>query len=66
MAEKGTSDWESFEMKEKIIQDGPAFSDTSDTEPIIQKPAQNDEIPDGGLIGWYQVLGSFFLFFNTW
>jgi len=23
-------------------------------------------IPDGGLIAWLQVLGSFFLFFNTW
>ena len=23
-------------------------------------------IPNGGLIAWLQVLGSFFIFFNTW
>lgn len=25
-----------------------------------------DEIPDGGLIAWLQVAGSFALFFNSW
>ncbi|CAI6340511.1 unnamed protein product [Periconia digitata] len=34
-------------------------------------PPTNDannasSIPDGGLVAWLQVLGSFFLFFNTW
>ena len=24
------------------------------------------EIPNGGFIGWLQVAGSFFIFFNTW
>ncbi|WFD00411.1 hypothetical protein MYAM1_003160 [Malassezia yamatoensis] len=26
----------------------------------------DDSIPDGGLTAWLQVLGSFFMFFNTW
>lgn len=26
----------------------------------------NDEIPDGGWKAWLQVLGSFFLMFNSW
>lgn len=25
-----------------------------------------DEIPDGGLVAWLQVAGSFALFFNSW
>jgi hypothetical protein len=27
---------------------------------------QNHEIPNGGFKAWLQVLGSFFLFFNSW
>lgn len=33
-------------------------------EPALPTPA-NDP-PDGGLKAWLQVVGSFFLFFNTW
>ncbi|RDW91297.1 MFS monocarboxylate transporter-like protein [Coleophoma crateriformis] len=29
-------------------------------------PPASDEIPNGGLTAWLQVLGSFILFFNTW
>jgi len=29
-------------------------------------PFANTEIPNGGLTAWLQVLGSFFLFFNSW
>jgi hypothetical protein len=29
-------------------------------------PDFNKDIPNGGLTAWLQVLGSFFLFFNTW
>ena len=25
-----------------------------------------DDIPNGGLVAWMQVLGAFFLWFNTW
>jgi hypothetical protein len=25
-----------------------------------------DDIPNGGLVAWLQVLGAFFLWFNTW
>ncbi|KAM3084419.1 hypothetical protein ACMFMG_001476 [Clarireedia jacksonii] len=29
-------------------------------------PPQAPAIPDGGIVAWLQVLGSFFLFFNSW
>ena len=39
--------------------DGIDQSTKQDTSPA-------DTIPDGGLTAWLQVLGSFFLFFNSW
>lgn len=32
------------------------------------KPSANDtsSIPNGGIKAWLQVLGTFFIFFNTW
>jgi hypothetical protein len=34
----------------------------------ILKPSANESqaSPDGGLKAWMQVLGTFFIFFNTW
>ncbi|KAI0006260.1 putative MFS monocarboxylate transporter [Xylariaceae sp. FL0662B] len=32
----------------------------------ISTIVQSDEVPDGGLVAWLQVLGSFALYFNTW
>jgi hypothetical protein len=29
-------------------------------------PAAADDIPDGGTVAWLQVLGGFFVIFNTW
>ncbi|THY81135.1 MFS general substrate transporter [Aureobasidium pullulans] len=29
-------------------------------------PSDPDDIPNGGLVAWLQVLGAFFLWFNTW
>ena len=33
-----------------------------------QKASVNDttSIPDGGIKAWMQVMGTFFIFFNTW
>lgn len=53
-------------MAEKDLEDNSMPAETPDSSPIIRKPPQNDEIPDGGLIAWSQVAGSFFLFFNSW
>lgn len=53
-------------IAEKDTEDTSLPADSPDITPIIQKTPQNDEIPDGGLIAWCQVLGSFFLFFNSW
>ena len=39
--------------------------DAEVTEAKESKPPV-DTIPDGGVIAWLQVLGSFFLFFNSW
>ena len=30
------------------------------------KSSFSDDVPNGGTKAWLQVLGSFFLFFNTW
>ncbi|CAG8929644.1 unnamed protein product [Penicillium salamii] len=38
-------------------------------EPSLEKPASNvidSSPPNGGTRAWFQVVGSFFLFFNTW
>jgi hypothetical protein len=32
----------------------------------IAAPASNNKIPNGGLVAWLQVLGSFFMFMNSW
>lgn len=32
----------------------------------LEKQEDTDDIPNGGTIAWLQVLGSFFLWFNTW
>jgi len=42
---------------------------TDANEPKNDTPAikpQASDIPNGGFVAWYQVLGSFFLFFNCW
>ncbi|PVI04849.1 MFS general substrate transporter [Periconia macrospinosa] len=43
---------------------------TQQVEPAKSQPGASvnnaSSIPDGGLMAWLQVLGSFFLFFNTW
>ena len=33
---------------------------------LEQANQTTDDIPNGGLIAWLQVLGAFFLWFNTW
>jgi hypothetical protein len=33
---------------------------------VAEKSSAEDPPPDGGLQAWLQVLGSFFLFFNSW
>lgn len=33
---------------------------------VADKPPAEELPPDGGLDAWLQVLGSFFLFFNSW
>lgn len=44
----------------------------ADAEAEIPPPPQGPavasfaNVPDGGLLAWSQVVGSFFLFFNTW
>jgi hypothetical protein len=51
--------------------DLPAESDNTITEkdettPVPPQNAGPSPPPDGGLVAWMQVLGSFMLFFNTW
>ena len=38
---------------------------SNDVPPAPKSNASND-IPNGGFVAWFQVIGSFFLFFNCW
>jgi hypothetical protein len=55
--------------KSMILPTGPSHEkDVSETEE--QAVSEPEDVPppppDGGLTAWLQVLGSFFLFFNSW
>lgn len=53
---------------ERDPQDGHEDEENNDLERIASsKPSVNNikSVPNGGLWAWLQVLGSFFLFFNT-
>lgn len=40
--------------------------DRASDNAVKEAPSPADTIPNGGLIAWLQVVGSFFLFFNSW
>jgi hypothetical protein len=39
---------------------------SSNISDLEQADQTVDDIPNGGLVAWLQVLGAFFLWFNTW
>lgn len=48
---------------------GPVPATAAELEPVTTKAHSVnhvDSIPNGGLIAWLQVLGCFFIFFNSW
>jgi hypothetical protein len=51
------------EIKDVDASSGPSSS--PEPTPAPAPPAQSP-IPNGGLTAWLQVLGAFFLFFNSW
>lgn len=58
---------ESEPAQEKECTTPPAeTSDDGIDQSTKQDTSPADTIPDGGLTAWLQVLGSFFLFFNSW
>ena len=70
-------DEKEVELPAESIESNQAAEDDSDPvpatvvelEPVTTKAHsvnQVDSIPNGGLIAWLQVLGSFFIFFNSW
>jgi len=42
------------------------MTEESDLEIEADEKVVKSKIPNGGLIAWLQVLGSFLLFFNSW
>ncbi|OOF92824.1 hypothetical protein ASPCADRAFT_54322 [Aspergillus carbonarius ITEM 5010] len=47
----------------------PQLSEKVDPTPTTapaKAPGPPSDIPNGGFLAWYQVMGSFFLFFNCW
>lgn len=58
------------EVEQKVLAEIPAVTDdengnNSGEESPAEKP-QDHLTYDQGMISWLQVLGSFFLFFNSW
>ena len=55
---------------QETLQNGNGNGETSDQEKGASDPAKgptpSSVIPDGGFTAWYQVFGSFLLFFNCW
>lgn len=54
--------------KDNAEQDDTAVARGSDDAVNETKPAASaaDAIPNGGLTAWLQVVGAFFLMFNSW
>ncbi len=44
----------------------PVVVSTVAATDAANKTTDFDEVPDGGLVAWLQVAGSFALFFNSW
>jgi hypothetical protein len=51
------------DQDDKTAQESDAGNDVTAREAAAKAASA---IPDGGLIAWLQVLGSFFLWWNTW
>lgn len=65
------SDEKNFGIRVWLSRSKPAleeegFGDTSTSPSTSSVEQKEDPIPNGGLVAWLQVLGSFFLFLNTW
>ncbi|KAJ4305390.1 hypothetical protein N0V90_000921 [Kalmusia sp. IMI 367209] len=56
------------EKEQQAIEGGTEENGGANLEPVKSQPSVNNAaaIPNGGLTAWLQVLGAFFLFFNTW
>ncbi|KAI5235519.1 MFS general substrate transporter [Aureobasidium subglaciale] len=66
------SDSSSFSSSEKevasfsVIELNADSLNSSSNSSIENGICDSDKIPNGGLVAWLQVLGAFFLWFNTW
>ena len=59
---------DSVSLDTKVEEAPKANAATVDGGPVEKKASVNNmsAIPNGGLVAWLQVLGSFTLFFNSW
>lgn len=48
-----------------VLMSGPDASET-EKQPLSKRVDIPPQPPDGGLAAWLQVVGAFFLFFNSW
>jgi hypothetical protein len=59
-----------IQMDDEKLEEGSPESPSDSAESLqteaLPPPTYNNEIPNGGLIAWLQVLGSFFMFMNSW
>lgn len=52
-----------MEKKHNVVEGGPGVL-SSDSSAMIDLEQKGP--PNGGLKAWLQILGAFFLYFNTW
>ena len=55
-----------FEIGEVLNSDHGDNSTSGLNEQSKETSRQPEDPPDGGLMAWFQVMGAFFIFFNTW
>jgi hypothetical protein len=54
------------EDKGKVDHDVTDLSSVESVEDVKPLLASNSDIPDGGIVAWLQVFGSFLIFANAW
>ena len=48
------------------VEGAEADADAAADVPVAVRQTDEDIIPDGGMLAWLQVVGSWLLFFNSW
>lgn len=53
-------------VQQSVVEISDDITIASSRDSHIEKQDESSQPPNGGLLAWLQILGSFFLWFNTW